>query len=460
MHTEKNKINDAYLKAINKSTELNSSLIFSYSARVDSIDIDSMINYTDKTLETTIYWKQKTKRLSFISLGEVLSLNTDKLEKDVINKEIYNILNNMISLNLTNENSIPTFIGGQSFNINKSNTNIWAGYPTSNYLVPKILIMNNNNNLTITFYYLINKDSAEFDIEDEISKYIGELSNFKSSISNHQPDISSKSYALEESELLNKIDNVKISIENLELIKVVLSNILIYSFKSLDYKKLITTLTNNYPNCSVFYYKLGNKGIFFGASPEMILKRKANRLMIDALAGTVTSGDNQVEFDKNHNFLFKNSKINKEHDIVIKGIGESLAKINININSGKREIMKLKNLLHLKTSITAEIGNRLNVMNVLDVLSPTPALSGYPMKKSIKKIDELETFDRGWYSGPVGWINNNFDCEFYAGLRSAYSHNNKINIYAGAGITIDSDPNEELNEINSKFKSIDEIINE
>ena len=58
------------------------------------------------------------------------------------------------------------------------------------------------------------------------------------------------------------------------------------------------------------------------------------------------------------------------------------------------------------------------------------------------------------------WINNNFDCEFYAGLRSAYSHNNKINIYAGAGITIDSDPNEELNEINSKFKSIDEIINE
>ena len=130
MHIEKNRINDAYLKAINKSRELNSSLIFSYSDRIDSIDIDSIINYTDKTLETKIYWKQKTKRLSFISLGEVLSLNTDKLEKDVINKEIYNILSNMISLNLTNENSIPTFIGGQSFDINKSNTNLSFMYMT------------------------------------------------------------------------------------------------------------------------------------------------------------------------------------------------------------------------------------------------------------------------------------------------------------------------------------------
>ena len=99
-------------------------------------------------------------------------------------------------------------------------------------------------------------------------------------------------------------------------------------------------------------------------------------------------------------------------------------------------------------------------MDILDILSPTPALSGYPKSESMEIIDQLEEFDRGWYSGVIGWISNNLNSEFYAGLRSAYIKGDYIYIYAGAGITIDSNPNDEWNEIINKMNAIEQIINE
>ena len=75
-------------------------------------------------------------------------------------------------------------------------------------------------------------------------------------------------------------------------------------------------------------------------------------------------------------------------------------------------------------------------------------------------INNIEDHERGWYAGPVGWINSNMNCKFFAGLRSAYIHNNKIYFYAGAGIIIDSNADEEWNEILNKINSIHRIVHE
>ena len=156
--------------------------------------------------------------------------------------------------------------------------------------------------------------------------------------------------------------------------------------------------------------------------------------------------------------MYEDKKIAKEHNIVVQGIIESLSKINIKTHCNNTHILKLKNIHHLKTCIKAK-KNDMNIMDILDILSPTPALSGYPKDKSIKIIEEIEGYDRGWYSGVVGWISNNLNAEFYAGLRSAYIKDNYIYIYAGAGITIDSNPEDEWNEIINKMTTMDEIIN-
>ena len=72
--------------------------------------------------------------------------------------------------------------------------------------------------------------------------------------------------------------------------------------------------------------------------------------------------------------------------------------------------------------------------------------------------NNIEEHERGWYAGPIGWINSNMDCKFFAGLRSAYIRNNKIYFYAGAGIVINSNSDEEWDEIINKINSIANII--
>jgi len=461
MHIKKNKINDMYSEAINKSIKLNSSIIFAYSQQINPININNFIGYEEDATENQIYWEQKSKNISFISIGQITSLNTDEIDKNAINIEANSHLKNMIHLNESTQVSIPTFIGGQNFNIYKENSNQWSDFPISYYLVPKILIMNNDGYYSITFYYLINPKSTRVDIHDKILETLHEISNPKSSkINNKKTIVSNSSYLLDNESLLNKINEAQSSINNKDLIKIVISNILTYDVENINYTRILEKLSSNYPSCSIFFYKLKNKGIFFGASPEMILKKETNKISIDALAGTISSGNTEKEIKNNSDFLYQNFKINEEHDIVVMGIKKSLLKIGINSRSSKKEIMKLKNLLHLKTSITAKVKEEINILDILDEITPTPALSGYPKNKSIEKINELENFDRGWYAGPIGWINSNCESEFYAGLRSAYVNKNKINLFAGAGITLNSNPLEEIKEIDNKLQAINKIINE
>ena len=107
-------------------------------------------------------------------------------------------------------------------------------------------------------------------------------------------------------------------------------------------------------------------------------------------------------------------------DIVIEGIIKDLNRIKIRSNISKKSILRLKNIQHLKTSITAKTTNNINIINILDTISPTPALSGYPKKESLKIIAELENYDRGWYSGAIGWIDSELDCDFFAFIKRPY----------------------------------------
>jgi isochorismate synthase EntC len=67
-------------------------------------------------------------------------------------------------------------------------------------------------------------------------------------------------------------------------------------------------------------------------------------------------------------------------------------------------------------------------------------------------IREREGFDRGWYAGPVGWIDENGEGEFAVALRSALVDNNQATLFAGCGIMANSDPEREYAESWLKLK--------
>lgn len=96
----------------------------------------------------------------------------------------------------------------------------------------------------------------------------------------------------------------------------------------------------------------------------------------------------------------------------------------------------------------------MQIHELIRELHPTPAVGGFPREKAVPFIQEIETLERGWYSGPVGWFNMNGFGEFAVAIRSALLHKNSATLYAGCGIVDNSDPMKEWNETILKFEPL------
>ena len=127
------------------------------------------------------------------------------------------------------------------------------------------------------------------------------------------------------------------------------------------------------------------------------------------------------------------------------------------VSIGMTELMELKNLFHLKTSIVATDGQK-NLIEWVRLLHPTPAMGGKPRKKALKLIEKYEQHDRGLFAAPIGIVEKNGDGIFVVGIRSALIDGNKIYAYAGCGIVEQSDCREEYEETNTKLRTILEAL--
>ena len=83
-----------------------------------------------------------------------------------------------------------------------------------------------------------------------------------------------------------------------------------------------------------------------------------------------------------------------------------------------------------------------------------PAVGGLPVREALETIRRLEECGRGWYAGPVGWVDRRCGGEFALAIRCALLRGNEALLYAGAGIVEGSDPESEYQETCIKFKPL------
>jgi menaquinone-specific isochorismate synthase len=93
-------------------------------------------------------------------------------------------------------------------------------------------------------------------------------------------------------------------------------------------------------------------------------------------------------------------------------------------------------------------------LQIVARLHPTPAVAGAATEIACGEIRCYESFERGLYAAPLGWIDSEGNCEFIVGIRSALIDGNHARLYAGAGIVAGSDPDKELAEIQLKLQAL------
>ena len=94
------------------------------------------------------------------------------------------------------------------------------------------------------------------------------------------------------------------------------------------------------------------------------------------------------------------------------------------------------------------------MLELAALLHPTPAVGGEPWQRAGPLIAELEGLDRGWYAGPLGWMDLAEDGELCVALRCALLRGSVARLYAGDGIVRDSVPSEELAETEVKLQAL------
>ncbi|HET6871466.1 MAG TPA: chorismate-binding protein, partial [Sporolactobacillaceae bacterium] len=146
-------------------------------------------------------------------------------------------------------------------------------------------------------------------------------------------------------------------------------------------------------------------------------------------------------------------KNRKEHDYVVKMIGEAMASFTEELTFPEQpEILKVKDVQHLYTPISGMAKDQVSLLDIVEKLHPTPALGGQPREKAMMLIKQLEAFNRGWYASPIGWLDAEGYGEFAVAIRSALIKSDRAWAYAGCGVVEASDPVAELEETRLKLK--------
>lgn len=241
--------------------------------------------------------------------------------------------------------------------------------------------------------------------------------------------------------------------------KIVLASALdIYSRKAFNLYKSLNNLRQLHPNCYTFCTSNGRGQNFIGASPERLINVHNLTLVTDALAGSAPRGKTPEEDAVNANFLLNSQKERHEHSLVINFITQQLLKLGLLpqlVNAqGAPRLRQLSNIQHLWTPIQAIVPKNVHPLQIVAHLHPTPAVAGESRDSAMKAIRRYESFERGLYAAPLGWVDASGNCEFIVGIRSALINGNRARLYAGAGIVAGSDPDKELAEIQLKFQAL------
>lgn len=216
---------------------------------------------------------------------------------------------------------------------------------------------------------------------------------------------------------------------------------------------------HRFPGCFNFMIRTDEGTAFMGASPERLVSLNSRRILTEGLAGSIARGESAVEDLTLGQELMGSKKERSEHRFVVEDIRNSLATWTRRVNHPEKPLLKkLNNVQHLYTPISAEAEGEISIHHLVGSLHPTPAVGGFPREKAVPHITSIESLDRGWYAGPIGWFNLDGNGEFAVAIRSALVNGTRARLYAGSGIVQDSDPEREWEETIIKLRPVLEAI--
>jgi isochorismate synthase len=237
--------------------------------------------------------------------------------------------------------------------------------------------------------------------------------------------------------------------------KVVLARTMrLHAAGGVDVSAALRRLAPRYSSCTLFAFRR-DEVCFFGATPERLLRVQDGVVNVDGLAGSISRGRDEAEDRELASSLLHDPKELHEHKVVVSAIEDALAPLCANVEVAPTpRIVSYANVHHLYTPVAALALPGHDIFEFVERLHPTPATGGQPREAALELIGKYETFDRGWYAGPCGWVDAGGNGEFVVAIRSALVEGEDATLYAGCGIVAGSDRSREYDESVVKLRAM------
>jgi anthranilate synthase component I len=334
--------------------------------------------------------------------------------------------------------------------------------PDVRLLRPRTLII--HDNLKKKIFYIINIFKDEkiskyekkyLEIESEINNLLNQASLIKNKFyHNKKTNIKVKSNT-SKSKFLRMVNRAKEYIKIGDIFQVVLSQRFEakLSKKPLEiYKKL--RVTN--PSPFMYFFNFDDFQII-GASPEILVRLRDNKITVRPIAGTRPRGKNSKEDNFFKKDLLQDKKELSEH-LMLLDLGRNdagkVSKIGTIKVTESFTIEKYSHVMHIVSNVIGDYNKKFSKFKSLLAGFPAGTVSGAPKIRAMEIIDELETTRRKVYAGGIGYFSANGEFDTCIALRTAVAKNKKFYVQAGAGIVADSKPIKEYEETVNKAKAL------
>jgi isochorismate synthase len=356
----------------------------------------------------------------------------------------------------------PVWTGGFAFDGEGATSAPWSSFEPASMSLPEVSLCRRGDDVFLTVNLIVSPgDDPAALVDRAAARLAGLRPDPLPLLDPHPTDRPQIRSVHPPGEFERAVEGATERIAGNEMSKVVLAReVLVEAGSAHDAAPVFAALREQFPSCFCFCHGTP-EAAFIGASPELLIRRSGAGASTVALAGSTRRSSDPAVDDHLGEQLLRSDKNRREQRIVAERIVRSLRPHAVWVETAPEpEVIKVANIQHLATPVIAQLAEPHSAVELAGLLHPTPAVGGEPWPGAAAAIADLERMDRGWYAGPVGWMDATEDGEFCVALRSALLRDREARLFAGVGVVAGSDPAAELAETEVKLQALLPLVAE
>ncbi len=195
------------------------------------------------------------------------------------------------------------------------------------------------------------------------------------------------------------------------------------------------------------------------ASPELFFHLRKREITMRPMKGTAARGRDAAEDAEQMRWLAADEKNRAENVMIVDLQRSDLGRIAEVGTVQVRDLFaveRLPSLLQMTSTVSATLRPEVTLYDIFASLFPSGSIVGAPKVRTMQIVRELESRERGPYTGAIGFVAPDGEAVFSVAIRTAVLAGDELTMGVGAGITYDSDPSKEYEECRLKCAFLSE----